>query len=419
MASVAERPRIRDFDDPGYNPFTAMKLLGGERAVGDFYPELRRLRLISPVFEGDLKAHFGLHPDLTMAGLRQVAILGHAEARQVLMSPDRFSNRVYERNLGVYFGKSVTVMDDPDHRRYRALFQKAFLPKSISQWGDEIIPRVINRLIDDFAGQGRAELIGAFTLQFPFHFIHELLRLPIEDREIFHKLAFGQIAISFDPDHGMDAIGKLKAYLTDLIHERRDNPAGDDFISMVATAEIDGERLPDEVVISFFRQLMNAGGDTSYHGFSTVLAALLTHPDQLEAVRQDRALVPRAIEEGLRWNCPVPGISRTPREPVEIAGIRIEPGDHMLVMLAAANRDEAAFDRPDMFDISRGARTHAAFGLGPHICIGQHLARLEMAHALNALLDRLPRLRLDPDHPMPEISGFALRGPEALHVRFD
>ena len=204
-----------------------------------------------------------------------------------------------------------------------------------------------------------------------------------------------------------------------LVLDRRDRPVEDDFISIIATAEIEGERLPDEVVISFFRQLMNAGGDTSFNGFSTVLAALLTHPDQLEAVRQDRSLVPRAIEEGLRWNSPVPAIFRTPAAPVEIGGVGIEPGDVMHVMLASANRDEKAYPNPDAFDISRGARGHAAFGLGPHICIGQHLARAEMTQALNTLLDRFPRLRLDPDHPAPEVSGFHLRGPDQLHVRFD
>ena len=212
MAIAAEtpRPRIRDFEDPSYNPFTAMKELGGEGGIKDFYPELKRLRDLSPVYDGDLAVHFGLHPDLTLMGLRHVAILGHAEVRDVLQSPDRFSNCVYERNLGVYFGRSVTVMDNPDHRRYRALFQKAFMPKPIAAWSESILPRVIDALIADFEGDGRAELVSQFTLNFPFHFIHELLRLPQEDRDIFHKLAFGQILISFDHDHGMEAVVKLK-----------------------------------------------------------------------------------------------------------------------------------------------------------------------------------------------------------------
>lgn len=410
--------KIQDFNDPHYNPFTAMKD-AGEGSISDFYPELKRLRDQSPVFDGDLRRHFGLHGDLTMAHLRHVAVLGYKEVKDVLLAPKLYSNTVYGHNMGVFFGDSITIMDNPDHARYRQLFQKAFMPKMIASWGEHLIPRMINDLIDGFEGRGRAELISEFTLHFPFHFIHELMGLPIEDRAVFHKLAFGQIAITFDTEHGMDAVTKLKDYLTAVVHDRRDNPREGDFMSTIATAEVDGERLPDNVVISFFRQLMNAGGDTSFNGFSSVLTALLTHPDQFEQVKADRTLVPKAIEEGLRWNCPVPGISRTPVETVELGGVTINPGDHMMVFLASANRDEKAFDRPDAFDISRATRNHAAFGYGPHMCIGQHLARLEMVNALNALLDRLPRLRLDTDFPAPEVCGMALRGPKAIHVRFD
>ena len=412
-------PRIQDYEDKAYNPFTAMKDLGGEGQVRNFYPELARLRACAPIFEGDLRVHFGLYPDPSHEGHRELSILGHKEASAILGDPKRWSNAIYRLNLGIYFGESVTVMDDPAHSKSRKLFQKAFMPRMIQQWGGEIIPRMINQLIDGFEGSGSAELINDFTLHFPFHFIHELLALPDEDRDIFHKLAFGQIALGFDPEHAMDAVGKLKGYLTEVVHERRAHPRENDFISMIATAEVDGERLPDDVVISFFRQLMNAGGDTSYNGFSSVMCALLTHPDQFERVKADRALVPKAIEEGLRWNSPVVTLSRTPLVPVEVAGVTIEPGDYVGVVLSAANRDPAAFPDPDRFDIDRGSRSHAAFGLGAHICIGQHLARLEMVTAMNALLDRLPKLRADDRHPAPEVSGFSLRGPQALHVRFD
>ena len=411
--------RIEDFADPTYNPFTAMKDLGGEGAVKDFYPELAVLREESPVFRGSLRQHFGLYPDLTTLDLPQYTLLGFDVVRAATANGPDWSNGVYAHNLGVFFGRSITVMDDPEHRRYRALFQKAFSPRMIAGWGEEIIPRMIGRLIDAFEGDGRAELITRFALHFPFHFIHEIMALPIEDRDIFHKLAFGQIVIGFDPEHGMEAVGKLKDYLTAVIAARRADPHPDDFVSMIATAEIDGERLPDDVCISFFRQLMNAGGDTSFNGFSTVMCALLTHPEQLAAVKADRSLVGKAIEEGLRWNAPVPAISRTPTRPVEIAGVTINPGDNVQVFLASANRDPQAFDRPDAFDISRATRSHGAFGYGAHMCIGQHLARMEMAEAMNMLFDRLPSLRLDPDYPPPEVSGFSLRGAPALHVRFD
>jgi cytochrome P450 len=412
-------PKIRDYRDSHYNPFTALKVLGGEGRIEDIYPELRRLRLQSPVFEGDIKKHFGIQGDITMAKLRHVAILGYSNVNRILLDHETFSNRIYEHNLGVYFGRSITVMDDPEHRRFRFTFQKAFNPKMLAAWDKEIIPRIINELIDGFESRGHAELVSEFSLHFPFNFIHELMALPFEDRATFQKLAFGQMGVQFDPEHGYEAVENLKSYLTDMFEERRAHPIGGDFVSTIVTSRLNGERLPDDVIISFFRQLMSAGGDTTYNGFSTVLAGLLAHPDALECVKRERDLIPWAIEEGLRWNCPVPCVSRTPVCEVELEGITIRPGDHMIVVLASALRDESAFPNPDRFDIDRRARANLAFGYGPHICLGSQLARLEMATAVNALIDRLPKLRPDDRRPSSKISGLTLRGPDVLNVRFD
>ena len=412
--------RIQDFDDARYDPFGAAAEIGGESGLGDIYPELARLRLAAPVQVLDIRRYFGLQPDITTTAMRKVAVLGYEAASQVLSDPAAYSNEVYSHNLGVSFGRSITTMDPPEHPGFRRAFQAGFMKPMLASWSETIVPRMINRLIDGFAGQGRAELVSAFTLHFPFHFIHELMQLPQEDRFTFQKLAFAQVNVFFDREHAYEAIEKLKAYLTDLVHWRRDHPVGDDdFVHAIANAAVDGERLPDEVAIAFFRQLMNAGGDTSYHGFSSVLTGLLTHPRQLDAVRADRSLVGRAIEEGLRWNCPVPIIQRTPVAATQVAGVDVSPGDRLDVVLAAANRDESVYEDPDRFDIDRPARRHLAFGYGAHLCLGQHLARMEMGVALNALLDRLPNLRLDTDHSPPMIDGLSLRGPHALHVRFD
>lgn len=416
---MATCPKIQDFKDTTFNPFTAMKEGGGEGHIKNYYPELGRLRDSNPVFDGDIKLHFGAAPDITLKGRRHVALLGAREIKQVLMDGETYSVKAYLPNLGVYFGRALTTMDNPEHAPFRRFFQQAFTPKTIAQWGEDKIPRMINGLIDAFEARGRADLVKEFTHRFPFHFINELMDLPVEDRDIFHRLAFGQILITFDQEHGMEAVEKLRNYLTETVMARRADPIEGDFMSMIATAEIQGGRLPDDVVISFFRNLITAGGDTTFHAFSNILCALLTHPDQLEAVKNDRSLVPNAIAEGLRWESPVGLISRTPTRTVELCGVAIHPGNHIQVILPAANRDPAEFDRPDEFDINRKARAHIAFGLGPHICIGQHLARLEMVHALNALLTRLPKLRLDESMPRSEVSGLMLRGPEALPVRFD
>jgi cytochrome P450 len=413
-------PRIQDFEDKAFDPFTAQNLSFPPGALLDPYPEMARLRREGKVWKGNFRSHCGYTPDLTLNHLQHYAVLGYDAVNEVLNDAALYSNAICKLNIGVAFGRSVTTMDPPEHTGFRKLFQKAFMRPVIQHWADELIPGVINRIIDDFAADGRAELVSQFMRKFPFHLIHELLGLPAEDRDTFHRLAVGQTAIIYDSVHGHDAIGKLKPYLTALVHSRRDTAASPtDMVSILANAEVDGERIPDDVAIGFFRQLMNAGGDTSYHGTGNIFTGLLTNPEQLQAVRANRELVPAVIEEGLRWNAPVLAIFRTPTREVELGGHLLQPGDCLDVLIGSANRDETAFENPDQFNIHRPQRRINAFGFGPHVCIGQHLARLEVGIAINAILDRLPNLRLDPDFPPPQVVGIGTRGPKALHVRFD
>ncbi|MFP5307895.1 MAG: cytochrome P450, partial [Gammaproteobacteria bacterium] len=290
-------------------------------------------------------------------------------------------------------------------------------PGVVAKWGESLVPRVVNRFIDRFAERGRAELISEFTEHYPFHFIYGQLELPEEELQIFHKLTVGLMCITIDYPHAVEASRKMGEYLQLLVDERR-SAGGDDLVSRLANAEVEGERLPDEIVVSFLRILMNAGGDTTYRGTSNLLVGLLTHPEQLAAVYEDRSLIPQAIEEALRWNCPVMTLTRMPVRDVTIAGVDIAKGTKLDVVLGSANRDPSRFPDPDRFDIFRSGTKHKTFGFGPHVCLGQHLARVEMTRALNALLDRLPNLRLDPDYPPPQIRGLGMRAPPEIRVRF-
>jgi cytochrome P450 len=165
---------------------------------------------------------------------------------------------------------------------------------------------------------------------------------------------------------------------------------------------------------------MNAGGDTTFRGTSALLTGLLTNTDQLEAVRADRSLIPQAIDEALRWEGPVTSTYRYAIQDTEIDGIAIPRGTFINLVLASANRDPRKFANPDTFDIFRERKHRSmAFASGPHLCIGQHLAKVEMTRALSALLDKLPNLRLDPDKPEPRLVGHILRSPEHIWVRFD
>lgn len=415
MSKVA---RIEDFDGD-YDPFTGQLVMGKEEMVTDLYGELQRRLVEGPVHDIDMRDMFGIPRDETLTTVRGVTVLGHDLVKTVLNDPATYSNTIYENFLGAAFGPSITTMDPPIHTHYRRIFQKAFLPGMIHKFKEDRVPKVINALVDRFADKGKAELVTSFTRYFAFNFINELLELPEEDRGVFHRLAVGQLAVSYDPPRGTEATKKLRSYLEQLVELRRDNPISDnDFIHIIATAEVDGERLPNDVVVAFFRQLMNAGGDTSYHGLGNILAGLLTNPSQLEEIRNNRELVPKAIEEGLRWECPVTTLFRNPTVPVTLGDVEVSTSDYLNVIIASANRDPRVWDRPNEFDIHREGR-HLAFGTGAHICIGQHLARMEMVVAINILLDRLPNLRLDQNCPPPTIHGLILRGPDALNVEFD
>lgn len=412
-------PKIRDFDDPTFNPFIVSAVVAGQGGITDIYAELRRLRQIKSVWELDPRLHFGTAPDGTLEGVKKWTVLRHQDVGRILTDVNLFSNRNYELNLGKMFGRSITLMDAPDHRKYRTLFQQAFLPNMLGQWREDLVPRIVNGLIDKFIDKGRADLVGEFALHFPFHFVMNLLNLPLQDWPVFHKLAFAQTSVRYDYEHATEAGRKLTEYVTRLIADRRENPPDkDDFMYVLSTAEVDGERLPEEVLVSFFRQLMNAAGDTSYHGFSSMVSGLLRHPDQLDAVRKDRSIVNQAIDEGLRWETPIVYVERTPHQPVTLDGSLIEPGDLIFASVGSANRDETAWDEPDRFDIFRKKQRAMSFGGGPHVCIGQHLARLEMNVALQLLLDRLPNLRLDPDQPEPVVRGVTMRKPQSVHVVF-
>ncbi|REG58451.1 cytochrome P450 [Paraburkholderia sp. BL6669N2] len=409
--------RLQDFDDPAFNPFFEDSLAYG--ADTDPYPRIAALREQGSVQKGDYRVLMGTHADLTMSDVEHYCVFGYAEVAQVLGDPATFSNRSYERNIGISFGRSISTMDAPEHPMYRRIFQKAFLPNTVAAWGDTLVDPVVNDLMEKFVGRGHADLVHEFTLHYPFNIIYRQLALPPEDVKVFHKLAIAQTLVSVDIEHGVEASAKLGKYFAQLVAQRRESP-GDDLVSMLATAEVDGERLPEEVVISFLRQLVNAGGDTTYRATSVLLLGLLRDPDQLDAVRADRTLVPRAIEEALRWDGPVLMQSRMAARDVTLGGVDIPAGAFLDVVAGGANRDPSRFADPDRFDIFRtSTHRHFAFAYGPHVCIGQHLARVEMTRALNAVLDRLPNLRLDPAAPAPQINGIMMRVPHSIPIVFD
>ncbi len=412
---MATAARIQEFDDPDYDPFQSDELNFGSDL--NPYPKIHALRAEGAVLEGDYASHFGM-ASTPYPGRRKFTVLGTAEINEALTDQTRFSNAAYQANLGSSFGMgSISTMDNPEHGRFRKIFQKIFLPQHVKTWGETIVDPAVRDLMDGFQNRGTADLVQEFTLRYPFEVIYRQLALPQSDVRTFQRLAIGQTDF-LTPGRPQEAAAKLGAYFVTLIEERRRKP-GDDLVSLLANTEVDGEHLPELVLISFLRQLMNAAGDTTYRGTSILLTALLENPDQLEALRQDRKLIAPAIEEALRWDGPVVSQARMTRVDMTLGGIDIPAGSVLDVVAAAANRDPAIWPDPDRFDIFRKRDAHWAFSRGPHICVGQHLARVEMTRAMHAVLDHLPGLRLDPDKPRPQVKGIMMRVPEHIFVRFE
>jgi cytochrome P450 len=344
-------------------------------------------------------------------------VLSHEGVAQVLRDGETFTSTIYENLMGIVMGHTILEMDEPEHSRYRRLIQQAFTKKALAHWERDLVRPIVNSCIDRFAGRGRADLVRELTFPFPVYVIAAMLGLPEADLPQFHRLAVELISIAIDPMRGIQASQALERDFLPLIAERRVTPRND-LISELAECELDGHKLSDAEIVAFLRLLLPAGAETTYRSSSNLLFGLLTHPDQLDALKRDRALLPQAIEEGLRWEPPLLGILRRATRDAVIDGVPVPEGATLSVSMGAANRDESRYEAPDRFDIFRTARQHLAFGFGAHRCLGMHLARMETTVALESLFDRLPNLRLDPDAGEVQVTGMTFRAPTRLPVLF-
>jgi cytochrome P450 len=345
-------------------------------------------------------------------------VYGFDEVSEVLRDNATFSSSIILAVFGDVLGKKVMLgMDEPEHRRLRALVSGAFTQRALARRQHDLVERVADALVDRFVDRGRAELTREFTFPYPTRIIASLLGLPQEDYPQFQRWSISILAFTFARERALAASAALREYLTPILAARRAEPR-DDLISSLAHAEIDGEKLDDEEIFSFLRLLLPAGIETTYRSTGNLLFGLLSHPDQLDAVRSDRSLVPQAIEEAVRWEPPLLTLTRVATRDTELGGQSIPAGSTVMPFVGAANRDAQRWSDPDRFDVFRPAKAHIGFGHGVHVCLGMHLARLEMRVALDRLFDRLPNLRLDPEGDDPHIRGQVFRSPTSLPVLF-
>lgn len=328
-------------------------------------------------------------------------IARHADVQRVSRDSDTFSNapnpfidsEMAEDDASM--SELLISQDPPLHTKLRKLINKGFTPRRVAQLEDRVRDRV-DRIVGSIADRRECDLVTDIALWLPLHVIADLVGVPEEDREqVFHwtELTFG-FDQTVTPDERADAATAMYMYADALCEQRRAEPR-DDLMSVLITAEVNGETLTQMQIDLFFLLLQNAGSETTRNLITTGMIVLLQHPDQLERLRADTSMLPAAIEELLRWVSPVMQFTRRATKDAEIAGRSIAAGERVVLVYPSANRDELAFDDPDRLDVTRTPNDHVAFGAGgPHFCLGANLARFEARVMFEALLTRFEGLEV-------------------------
>src|SRR5438874_8748852 len=275
-----------------------------------------------------------------------------AEAEEVLGDSETFSSRINGAWMRPFLGRTILEMDGLEHHTHRRLISHAFRRKVVQDWEDELIRPTAHELIDRFAARGRAELVREFAWEFPVRIIAKMVGVPQTDYAMWQQKAIELERTAVDFPGAIAASQELKAYFAPIVDERRREPR-EDVISMLAESEIEGERLDDDLIQSFLRLLVPAGAGTTYRLIGTLTFALVRHPDQLDALREDRTLVSAAVEEALRWESPVQFAARQATRDTELAGVEVPAKLPVTVALGSANHDEARWPEPEGFDIHR------------------------------------------------------------------
>jgi cytochrome P450 len=393
----------------------------------DPYAFYRRLRHEAPV-----------HWD---EGYHGYLISKHADVGFAYRNP-AFSTRNYEVSLEPVFGRSMLQMDGSEHSRKRALVTPYFRGKGLEKWLPVIarnVATILARSVEaasthlsrEFAPGDTVDLLGEFGYYLPVYVITDMLGLPHSDYPRFfdwysrHVAFLGNLARDPEIDErGRAATKELWEYLTPIIEDRRGN-LGEDLISGLISAEVDGETLGDVEILSHVTQLLNAGSETTGKALASLFTHLLTRRELFEGVRDDRSRLLPAISETLRFTPPSQMNGRLVTEDVELRGVRIPAGTLVMLLMAAANRDEERFADAETFDPDRtdlnharafsAAGDHFAFGSGRHFCLGAMLAKSELEIAAGVLLDRFPDMRFA-DGFEPRWTGLKMRSVESLLV---
>ncbi|MFV8817889.1 cytochrome P450 [Haliea sp. E17] len=325
---------------------------------------------------------------------------------------------------------SLIQMDPPEHMKYRLLSQSWFMPANLKKREEEI--RVIARKAAQnlVATGGNCDFVADVSLNYPLEVIMNILGVPEEDFPFMLKLT-QEIFGPLDPDvkammADMSAddisaiqqavVGEMVGYFQTITERRRENPT-DDLASVLVNAEVDGKPISDNALNGYYLIVATAGHDTTSSTASTGMWALATQPGLLERLQADMSLLPAFIEECIRWTSPVKNFMRSAAEDTEIRGRTIKKGDWLMLCYASASRDEDVVANPQNFDIDRAPNKHMAFGYGPHLCLGQHLAKMELRILFEELLPKIASVKLAGEPQL--LESFFVNGLKKLPITFE
>jgi cytochrome P450 len=350
----------------------------------------------------------------------------HADVAAVWSDPERFSSQspVSPRpgDRSMFGGPVILLLDPPAHTRLRRLVSQLFTPRRVREGLGAAVESITSRLLDRAAERGEFDAVTDLADPLPTMVIAHVLGFPIEDHKVLKEWSDLLLdGLNTPPGQGFPpsyhkALDDRDAYLSDIMEKRRRRPQ-DDLISMLLAAHEEGDKLSAQEVIGFINLLLLAGNETTTNLISSALMHLIRHPAQHQLLKANPQMAGAAIEESLRYDCPVQALGRTAREAMDFAGTRIPANARIYVLAGASGRDPAKFNDPDTFNITRESNEHLAFGLGIHFCLGASLARLEGTTALRMSVERFPHLRMaDPGAALTYKGSFETRGLRELRL---
>jgi len=401
----------------------------GVGVIPDPYPAWRKLLAAGEVHQGSLPELMGYAPETAghfhRRGFPCYTAFSYAAVSEGYTNSDRFSAEIFV-DMGAHqnVGDTINGMEGERHRRYRDWVQPFFQPAFAAEWwGEKVIVGLVDELISSFEKKGTADLNADFFARLPMHTVTAGFGLSPEEGLAFRTHFQVGLTPSVAAAERASNMNAAVDILRRVIEARQKDPK-DDVISKMAHGALKQEdgstRKPTtQEILDLCRLTVAAGGGTTWRQLGITLFALLNNPEQLDALKANRKLLPNAILESVRWHTTDPMLPRKVVKDTTLQGVPLPKDATVHLCIGAANRDPSRWENADQFDIHRPVQRSVAFGAGPHSCLGQHVARQEILVAMNAIFDRLPNIRWDPSKPAPQmLDALIASGPGPLHVVF-